>query len=217
MRFVFTIIIVALMAIPAYAADVAHENKVDYLGVTTGEAMEKVIALQPALKEQVSASFGEIQKRAATDFSLFLRHPKEGRYFDRFLNVMPVKIFSAPLACGTMSEAISLLVPANAGDHAVLYSYSFVSCANDPLVTPVRMVDKYVEKYGLYDEKDFDRNQHVYNKVLSRWQVRVKPVALADKGAALVITVIDETVFGEAYRLARFKLRQSEENSKEKF
>ena len=194
-----------------------HSNKVDYLAVQTGEKMENFHSKYPGFTVKTSSNFLELEKRSALDFSILQRRPKGAVFFDRFVRVIQVKSYAAPEQgkCDSPSEAVSLTMQDTGAE--VLYSYSYTVCAGDTLVSPGRFLDKYMDKYGVYDEKDYDRTQHVYNGVQSRYQVRVKPVALASKAAALVITVIDEKVFADAYRAARVALRGAEETSRKKF
>jgi hypothetical protein len=216
---IFSVILAALFAAsPAvFAESPARANKVDYLKVSPGDKMETFNSRYSGFAVKSSSNFLELEKRTALDYAIFVRRPKGAVFFDRFVRVIPAKIHSAPQPgqCDAPSEAVSLTM-AETGEE-VLYAYSFTACADDPLVSPGRFLDKYMERYGSYDEKDYDRGQHVYNNVNSRYQVRVKPVALPSKISALIITVIDEKVFNDAYRSARVKLRDAEETTREKF
>lgn len=195
-----------------------HENKVDYLSLPTGTDWERFNATYAGFAEKAAGSFFDLEKKAKTDFALMLKRPRGFDGFDRFIRRIPVAIAALGGAdrCGKPVEGIFLAVPHKGGERRVLYSYRYLACADDPLVSPVRFLDKYMEKYGLYDVKDFDRGQHIYYGIQGRYEVRVRPVK-EGKLAALEIGVADNAVFNEAYKAWRARLRSSEEAVKEKF
>lgn len=195
-----------------------RENKVDYLSLPTGTDWERFNAAYPGFAEKTAGTFFDLEKKAKTDFTLTIKRPRGFDGFDRFIRRIPVAIaaLGGTERCGKPVEGTFLAVPHKGGDRRVLYSYRYLVCADDPLVSPVRFLDKYMEKYGLYDVKDFDRNQHTYYGVQGRYEVRVRPVK-EGKLAALEIGVADNAVFNEAYKAWRARLRSSEEATKEKF
>lgn len=195
-----------------------HENKVDYLSLPAGTDWERFNSTYAGFAEKAAGSFIDLEKKAKTDFNIMLKRPRGFDGFDRFIRRIPVTIatLSDTERCGKPVEGIFVAVPHQGGDRRVLYSYRYLICAGDPLVSPVRFLDKYFEKYGLYDVKDFDRNQHIYYGVQGRYEVRVRPVKEGNL-AALEIGVADNAVFTEAYKAWRARLRSSEEAVKEKF
>ncbi len=196
----------------------AHDNKIDYLSLATGAEWNQFNAAYPGLAERTAGSFYDLEKKAGTDFKLTIKRPKGFDGFDRFIRRIPATIIAlgGTARCGKPVEGIFLAVPGKEGDRRVLYSYRYLICADDPLVSPTRFLDKYMEKYGLYDVKDFDRNEHIYYGVQKRYEVRVKPVKEGNV-AALEIGVADDQVFVEAYKAWRARLRGAEESVKEKF
>jgi hypothetical protein len=203
------------------AAPVAaqHDNKTDYLSISTGSDMAGFKAQYPGFSEKETGSFLELEKRAALDkaMAFYFRRPKDKKFFDRFVRHITVKTFAAKAnQCNFPTDAVSLSTGSGDKTEDKLYSYSFLVCADDPQVTPARMLDKYVEKYGLYDVKDWDREQYVYYKVKSRYKVMVKPLKTGAT-ASLLITVVDDELFAQAYTDARFRLRKAENATTGKF
>ncbi len=195
-----------------------HDNKVDYLSLPTGAEWEHFNATYPGFADKTAGGFFDLEQKAKTDFKLTIKRPRGFDGFDRFIRRMPATIaaLGGTERCGKPVEGIFLAVPHKGGDRRVLYSYRYLICADDALVSPVRFLDKYMEKYGLYDVKDFDRNEHIYYGVQGRYEVRVRPVK-EGKVAALEIGVADNAVFIEAYKAWRARLRGAEESVKEKF
>ncbi len=202
----------------AEPAATRHTNKVDYLSLPAGAEWEKFNSAYTGFAEKPPAGFFDLEKKAKTDFTLTIKRPRGFDGFDRFIRRIPVTIaaLGGGDRCGKPVEGIFLAVPHKGGDRRVLYSYRYLICAGDPLVSPVRFLDKYMEKYGIYDVKDYDRNQHVYYGVQGRYEVRVRPVKEGNL-AALEIGVADNAVFVEAYKAWRARLRGAEESVKEKF
>lgn len=200
------------------AAPPPRANKVDYLSLPTGTEWEKFNATYPGLAEKAAGLFFDLEQKGTTDFTLTIRRPRGFDGFDRFIRRMPSTIATLDKGerCGKPVEAVFLAIPRKDGERRVLYSYRYLACAGDPLVSPTRFLDKYLEKYGLYDAKDFDRNQHIYYNVQGRYEVRVRPVKEGNV-AALEIGVADNAVFTEAYKAWRARLRGAEESVKEKF
>ncbi len=196
----------------------SRDNKVDYLSLPTGTEWERFNAVYTGFAEKPAGGFFDLEQKAKTDFTLTIKRPRGFDGFDRFIRRIPVIIATLGGAdrCGKPVEGIFLAVPRKNGERRVLYSYRYLVCAGDPLVSPVRFLDKYMEKYGLYDVKDFDRNHHIYYNVQGRYEVRVRPVKEGNL-AALEIGVADNAVFTEAYKAWRARLRGAEESVKEKF
>lgn len=225
MRAVLSAFCAALLCAAAvYAADEKktqprHENRVDYLDPAPGADFAQFAAAYKGMGEKLTGNFLEMEKRAKTDFTFTLKRPKGFDGFERFIRQIPVRIMAAPQGdgCGKPVDAVFLGVPRQKEMRELLFAYSFMTCSDEPMVTPARFMDKYIEKYGLYDGKDFDRGQHIYYNVRERFEVRVKPLAGPGGKAALVITVSDGAVFTEAYKAWRARLRQAEETSREKF
>ena len=195
-----------------------HENKVDYLSIPTGTEWEKFNATYAGFAEKTSGVFFDLEQKGKTDFTLTIQRPHGFDGFDRFIRRIPATISKLDKGerCGKPVEAVFLAIPRKDGERRVLYSYRYLTCAADPLVSPTRFLDKYLEKYGLYDTKDFDRNQHIYYNVLGRYEVRVRPVKEGTM-AALEIGVADSAVFTEAYKAWRGRLRGAEDSVQEKF
>lgn len=227
MRAALSVILLAALCLgDALAADKSpagkkpsprHENRVDYLGLPTGSTFGQFAVAHKGTVEKAVGNFLELENRSRTDFSYTLKRPKEFEGFDRFLRRIPVRIVNIMGAdnCGMPLDAVFLGVPHDKGDRELLFSYSYVTCADDTLVTPGRFLDKYIEKYGMYDARDYDRGHHIYHNVQGRYEVRVKPAA--GKRAMLIITVSDNAVFSEAYKAWRSRLRRAEETTRGKF
>lgn len=198
----------------------AHDNKVDYVAVGTGSDLAAFRARYTGLAEKYSGGFMELEKRASRDKTIFgFRRPKDKKYFESVVRQMTARAYgsAAPEKCESPTEAVSLSFGRDKNAVGALYAYSFLVCADDPSVTPARMLDKYVEKYGPYDARDWDRDERVYYKVRERYKVMVRPLKTASGNAGLMITVVDDGVFDRTYVEARARIRNDENAATGKF
>ncbi len=213
------IICLSLSAFSAPSA-VAHDNKVDYVSVGTGNDLAAFRAGYPDFAEKYSGGFMELEKRASRDKTIFgFRRPKDKKYFESVVRQITARAYgsAAPEKCESPSEAVSLSFGRDKNAVGALYAYSFLVCADDRSVTPARMLDKYVEKYGPYDARDWDRDERVYYNVRERYRVMVRPLKTASGNAGLMITVVDDGVFDRTYVEARARIRNGENAAMGKF
>jgi hypothetical protein len=59
----------------------------------------------------------------------------------------------------------------------------------------------------MYDEKDYDRDMIIYNNVQKRYRVSVRPYIQQDGPSGVIVTVVDEGIFLDAYTSWRVALR----------
>lgn len=219
MTFSRIIVVILAQLIGLSDAGPVRHNKLFYGSLETGMKAGQVGTLYPGLQEKLSGSFIEMEERSETDFSIKIERPKKMEIFDRFIKRIPVKILQASEAdrCASPQQMVFLSLPSAQGMVPTqrLYSYDYLVCAGGGEVSPERLLEKYMEKYGNYDKKDFDRNQHIYNNVKKRYQVAVKPVKTADGKVGLVVTITDELVFKHVYDAWRARVRQVEKTAKE--
>lgn len=197
-----------------------HENRIVYGGIKTGLRIEHFNSMFPGFTEFAAGSIYELEGRSATDFSIQTKRPTGLDLFDVYVRRIPASILRPPkpLECDSVQEGTFLKYPAavNGKTKMVLYSYDYLVCADSGDISPSRLLEKYIEKYGNYDRKDYDRNQHIYLNTKNRYEVRVKPVSSGDKKAGLVITVTDSLVFKNVYGAWRAYVRELEKKAQEK-
>lgn len=201
-----------LLVLPSSAWE-PHDNKVDYISVKTGKKIEEFSKKYPGMTAKDSSDVFDLASRAVLDTHLFdLQNPKDGKYFPRFLRKMEVKVYSpaGKPKCDAPAEAVSLRTGTDEKKEETLYAYSYLVCSGSTQVAPVRMLDKYIEKYGNYDERNWTREQYVYYKVKGHFKLLVKALEDETKSGALLITVIDEEVFNRSYTDARARVRKAE-------
>ncbi|MDH5543280.1 MAG: hypothetical protein OEY64_09990 [Nitrospinota bacterium] len=198
-----------------------HFNRVIYGDVMTGMRLQHFSSIFPGFTETASGNFVDLEKRSKTDFTILVEKPLNIDLFGIFLKRIPISIFSTSdeLACNTPQGARFLSHPPTreGAIKIILYSYDYLVCAGEGVVSGERLLEKYIEKYGNYDKKDYDRNQHIYFNVEKRYEVRVKPVKSKTGEGALIITVSDNEIFKEAYDSWRAYIRRIEESALEKF
>jgi hypothetical protein len=220
-RFLFLILCGLFSSAPHAETAVTHANKTDYIPVATGRRMVDFSTEFPGFTVKEAGNFLDYERRAKRDISFFntRRTPGEKKFFDRFLRVIGMNVYRSPESgrCDFPAEAISLQTGVGRETRETLYAYSFLVCADDMIVTPQRMLDKYIEKYGPYDKRDYDRDQNYYYNVSARYTVSVKAVTSLDSKAALIITIVDEDTFSHAYIDARTRTRSAEGAASGKF
>jgi hypothetical protein len=175
----------------------------------------------PGFTVKEAGNFLDYERRAKRDTSFFntRRTPGEKKFFDRFLRVIGMNVYRSPEpgTCDFPDEAVSLQTGNDRETRETLYAYSVLVCADDQIVTPQRMLDKYIEKYGPYDKRDYDREQYYYYDVGGRYTVSVKPLTSIEKKSALLITIVDDETFSRAYIDARTRTRKAESAASGKF
>jgi hypothetical protein len=199
----------------------AHNNRVEYGFIQTGMRDIQFDELYPGFLEAHIGTFLELEKKSILDYSIHVSRPTNLELFDVYVRRIPTKIVkpSAELICDYPQGGIFMTPPKteNGVKRTLLYSYDYLVCIGEGEVSAKRLLEKYIEKYGNYDKKDYDRNQHIYYNVKERFEVRVKPVTSKDGVGGLLITVYDSAVFEKTYKAWRAHIRRLEEASKEKF
>ena len=203
---------------PAEETAPVHENRTVYGNLSTGLREVHFAARFPGFKEAVTGRFRALEIRSDTDFTINLKRPAKPELLDLYLEMIPVRFLRPKdtLACNSVVEAVFLGRPVDRRGKTVetLYSYSYLVCADSRLLSSNRLLDEYMEKYGNYDVKDYDRNQIVYQNVKGQYEVRVKPVTSSSQRPGLIITVTDEKLLKHAYDAWRGKLRAAEKAAK---
>lgn len=216
-----TVTVLLTMAAFASAAEkepVVRHNRIDYGGVSTGLRAVHFTSRFPEFKEALTGIYLALEIRSDTDFSINIKRPEKLGLLERYLEKIPVRFLRRAdrLNCNSVVEAVFLGHPADRRGKTpeALYSYSYLACAESVLISSNRLLDKYMEKYGNYSAKDYDRNQIVYQNVEEQYEVRVKPVTSSSGKPALAITITDEGVIKLAYDAWRKKLRDAERQAK---
>ncbi|MEE8483806.1 MAG: hypothetical protein V3S46_04330, partial [Nitrospinota bacterium] len=146
-------------------AALEHHNRVVYGGISTGARFEQVMVHHDGFKEKLSGNFVELETRSGTDTSINVKRPPAMDVYDRFSVKMPVKIYESqtPNRCDAPGQMVFIAFPPRDDGKTTyrLLSYNYLVCAGGGEVSPSRLFDKYMEKYGSYDEKDYDRNMHI--------------------------------------------------------
>jgi hypothetical protein len=198
-----------------------HNNRVEYGFIQTGMRDIQFDEMYPGFAESHSGNFLELENKSILDYSIHVFRPTNLELFDVYVRKIPATIKNPPaeLICDYPQGGIFLVPPKTETGitRTLLYSYDYLVCIGEGEIGAKRLLEKYIEKYGNYDRKDYDRNQHIYYNVKERFEVRVKPVTSKDGVGALLITVYDSSVFEKTYKAWRAHIRRLEESSKEKF
>ena len=217
---IFVLILSAGSAV-AYGAEVketVHDNRTVYGEISTGLQAAHFVTRFPGFKEVVTGLYRKLEIRSDTDFTINIKSDAKLGLLERYLERIPVRFLrpADTLACDSIVEAVFLGHPLDRRGITpeALYSYSYLTCAKSTMISSNRLLDKYMEKYGNYDAKDYDRNQIVYKNVNRQYEVRVKPVTSSSKMPGLVVTVTDELLLKHTYDAWRKKLREVEKSAK---
>lgn len=216
----FSAILLLLSVLPCVVtAGPNGENKTTYGESRTGLRLEHFKHLFPGFSEAEKSFYVDFEKRSKTDFSLQIQRPDDLEFTERYLEKIPVRIFKAEVVCDSPVEAVFLSGPKTEKGvpDEILYSYNYLACGGGGQISSELLLEKYMEKYGNYDEKDYDRNQYIYKKVKTGHELRVKPVLAESGEAGLLITVTSEAVLKKVYDAWRAWMRELESAVKEKF
>lgn len=107
---------------------------------------------------------------------------------------MTARLLTAQPACDDASQALFLK---DADGKERLYAYVYHVCDRSGLLTPGGLQTQYLYKYGMYDEKVFDRDMILYKNVRKAFRVGVEPWSSPDGMAGVAITVIDDELFDQ--------------------
>ena len=202
----------------AEVKETLHDNRTVYADLSTGLQAVHFAGRFPGFKEAVTGLYRMLEIRSDTDFTINIKSDAKLGLLERYLERIPVRFLrpADTIACDSVVEAVFLGHPPDRRGKTpeALYSYSYLACADSTMISSNRLLDKYMEKYGNYDVKDYDRNQIVYQNVKGQYEVRVKPVTSSSKMPGLVITVTDEKLLKHTYDAWRRKLRAAEKSAK---
>jgi hypothetical protein len=208
----------AALASGAEVKETLHDNRTVYANLSTGLQAVHFVGRFPGFKEAVTGLYRALEIRSDTDFTINIKSPAKLGLLERYLERIPVRFLrpADAIACDSVVEAVFVGHPPDRRGNTpeALYSYSYLVCADSTMISSNRLLDKYMEKYGNYDTKDYDRNQIVYQNVNRQYEVRVKPVTSSSKMPGLVITVTDEKLLKHTYDAWRRKLRAVEKSAK---
>ncbi len=107
---------------------------------------------------------------------------------------MTARLVATEARCDNASQALFLK---DAVGRERLYAYVYQACDRSGLLTPRGLQTQYLYKYGMYDEKIFDREMILYKNVREGYRVGVAPWRSPDGAAGVSITVIDDALFHE--------------------
>jgi len=220
---IFAAVLIFLSVSPVIVVVAAPngENRTVYGELKTGLRLEHFKHLFPGFRETVKSFYVDLELRSKTDFSFKIQRPDDMEFAERYLKKVPVRIFKASGTdgCDSPVEVVFLSYPEtkDGGGREMLYSYGYLACGGGGEIAPELLMEKYMEKYGNYDEKDYDHNQYIYKKVKTGHEVGVKPVSTASGEAGLVITVTNGAVLKKVYDAWRAWMRELEDAVKEKF
>jgi len=132
---------------------------------------------------------------------------------------IPVIATAAPTAgCGMAPRLIFLAGPSQtAAVSGKLYAYEYNICDTSGLLSTDMMMDQYISKYGVYDEKDYDRKMIIYNNVSGKYRVGVRPLSGVNDKTGITVTVIDDSVFRDTYGQWRMAVRKAARIAKQEF
>ncbi len=198
-----------------------HENRTVYAELETGLRLFHFNNRFKGFAKYRSGSFSEMETLSFSDFSMQVERPDSSDIFDIYVKKIPTTVFHAqkPLECGSVQSATFLKYPLKTKNRekSAMHSYEYFICAGEGKISPKRLLERYIQKYGNYNTKDYDRNQHIYLNVKKRYEVRVKPLSNKKGEAGLVITVSDNQLFHEVYYAWRAYIRNLEKKAQEKF
>ncbi|MFW2330804.1 MAG: hypothetical protein ACN4E2_00690 [Nitrospinota bacterium] len=179
------------MAGSIFAAETQKNNRVVYGNIETKIDIKQFLRLYSQLKSEQVISLSSYL-RENDDQSRRLLIPYDQEISDNEKSLISLNILSQEAACEEPSKAIFIFTPL--GEEKLL-SYDYILCDKTRLLKPAGMIRNYVIKYGLFNFKNFDKNQIVYTGVQSKYKVAVMPAEKIDENVAIRVTIVDDSLF----------------------
>lgn len=204
------------------------EIRTEFENIKTGMTAGRFIELRPDFKMVEENTFLEFEKKGKENPRVYkLKRPGAADFLDNVVGLIPVQIMRISggdpnaIQCDDVVEAVFLSSPPFTEEmtdrRTELYSFDYIACDSTKTLSAARVLDNYVDKYGLYQDTDPERSFIIYNAVKNRFQVRVREVTGGKDDRGILISVVDEEMFKEYYRLWRSYVRSVEYRFKKKF
>ncbi|VAX19806.1 hypothetical protein MNBD_NITROSPINAE02-2175 [hydrothermal vent metagenome] len=201
MKIATILLVTALISASGAGEPKPRFNRVSFGPVKSGQTLKLFLGSSQGYKKSDPVKWIDFAKPDDVK-RIWTPVPSGMALSQRVLGRMPVTEVSGPKReCGSTPRLVFLAgPPGQAGSAPSLFVYEHIICDTTGLVPPDVMVDQYIAKYGMYDAKDYDRNQVVYDNVRKRYRVGVRPFVSTGKGSGgIVVTVVDEATFREKY------------------
>jgi len=184
-----------------------RNNKVIFGPVFTGQELEKFLASHPGYGKGEEVKWTKFNADPFDFSRVWAPAPEKMALSSKVMAYMPILPVTANKAgCGVAPRLLFLGTPAN---QYKLFVFEYVICDNTSLLDSRDLLNQYVAKYGIYDDKDYDRGMIIYKTVADHYRVGVSPHTTEEGKNGLMITVADSEVFSQAYHAWRIKLRQA--------
>ncbi len=220
-RIIFVAIALHAASIVAFGDEMEpRENRVVFGSFHTGQDMRLFNASHTGYTKAEEVDWIKFNADIFDYTKIWAPLPEKRALARRTLShIKVIEMTKGKQACQSSPRSLFLKSPGAGGKLSVfrLYAYEFIICDNTKLLSPDDMIKQYVDKYGMYDEKDFDRKMIIYKNVLNRYRLGIRPY-YGDKGeSGLVMTVVDDDVFTETYIAWRGTLRTANEKIRNLF
>lgn len=213
MRAAAVALIVLSLASAAAAADGKdapreRANNVRFGGVRTGMSVSNFVREGEPYRKAESMAWLAFQRLDQAE-RIWAPPPEGMALSGKVLSLMMVTpVAGARPACSSAPRMLFVSGPPG-GPGVRLYAYEYMICDASGLLDPGILIDQYITKYGIYDWKDYDLDMIVYKNVQKRYRVGARPAVSEDGRAAIVVTVVDNDVFKDAYFAWRRALRKA--------
>ncbi len=193
--YILPLLVILLLPSELYAkTSPTHENRTEYGHLKTMLGQEKFEQLYDEFSK------GKLEdlhsKVSAGKNRIFVTIPKKATRSDRIeKNIRAVTYTATKNSC---SAPARLLFLHTADGKKSLYAYEYLICDDSGLLSPGKIVDKYLARYGMYDRRDYENNLYIYDNVGRYRHVAIKPISIDGK-SALRITVTDDRAYKNAY------------------
>jgi len=220
-QIIFATIALHLAAMTAFADEMTlRENRVVFGSFHTGQNIRLFNTSHTGYTKSKEVDWLKFNADISDYKRIWAPLPEKSVLSRRTLShIKVIEMTKEKQACQSSPRSLFLKSPGAGGKLSTsrLYAYEFIICDNTKLLTPDDMMRQYVDKYGMYDEKDFDRKMIVYNNVLNRYRLGIRPYYGDKDGNGLVVTIVDNDVFTDTYIAWRGTLRTANEKIKTLF
>ncbi|VAX18352.1 hypothetical protein MNBD_NITROSPINAE03-185 [hydrothermal vent metagenome] len=194
---------------------VKRYNKTSFGQFRTAVGLDMFLKANPGYKKSDETGWVEFVRDRFDYGKIWAPAPEKMVMSKRTLSHMgAVLVTSAENACGTAPRLLFLKSSdTKKGDSSFeLFAFEYNICDTTGLLSPEDMVDRYIAKYGMYEQKDYDRNMIVYTNVTERYKVGARPFSGKENERGLTVTVVDDKIFENVYRSWRGALRKADKS-----
>ncbi len=197
-----------------------RDNKVAFGSFHTAQDLAVFLVSHPGYQKSDETGWIKFNENKFDYGRIWAPEPSSLPVSTRTVSHIKVVLVTSPgNECATAPRLLFLKAPETASGASIfrLFAYEYNICDNTNMLNPDDMLKQYIAKYGMYDKKDYDRNMIIYNNVTGGYRLGARTFEGEGEKRGLTITVVDDEVFSDIYRLWRGVLRLADNKIRSSF